>query len=131
MTTPCFNILNHQKKATSVCHLKQIHQQHLSDQKYLPQPGAAKTLEIRLGTDLLQDILLLRIPPLLFLEKRKLENDVDYKINKLSSEPSFSRKGLAQNRVKYDGNFSVQLDSTRPGISASHASNNSAQVCPL
>ena len=43
---------------------------------------------MRLGTDLQEDILLLRILPLLFPEKRKLENDVDHKINKLSPEPS-------------------------------------------
>ena len=37
--------------------------------------------------------LALRIPPLLLLEKRKLGNDVDYKIDKLSPEPSCSRQG--------------------------------------
>ena len=37
--------------------------------------------------------LALRIPPLPFLEKRKLGNDVDYKIDKLSPEPSCSRQG--------------------------------------
>ena len=58
------------------------------DQKYLPQPCAAKTLKMRLGTDLQQDILLLRIPPLLFMDKGKLENDVYHKINKLSPKPS-------------------------------------------
>lgn len=36
-------------------------------------------------------ILLLRIPPLLFVEKGKLENDVDHKINKLSPEPCVSK----------------------------------------
>ena len=48
-------------------------------------------LIMRLGTDLPQDILLLGIPPLLVMEKRKLENDVDLKINKLSLEPSVSK----------------------------------------
>ena len=57
-------------------------------QKYLPQPCAAKTLKMRLGTDLQQDILLLRIPLLLFMDKGKLKNDVYHKINKLSPNPS-------------------------------------------
>ena len=63
----------------------------LSDQKYLPQPCAAKTLKMRLGTDLPQDILLLRIPPLPFVEKRKLGNDVDRKIINSIPELSLSK----------------------------------------
>ena len=46
---------------------------------------------MRLGTELQQDILLLRIPPLLLLEKKELENDVDHKINKLNLEMSVSK----------------------------------------
>ena len=66
---------------------------------------------MRLGTDLQEDIRLLRIPPILFPEKRKLENDVDHKINKLSPEPSVSEYGSALNRVKYHDNLCV-LDSS-------------------
>ena len=63
----------------------------IKNQKYLPQTCAAETLKMRLGRDLQQDILLLRIPPLLFMEKGKLENDVDHKINKLCPEPGVSK----------------------------------------
>ena len=79
------------EKTKSVYHPKQMHQQRLSDQKYLSQPCAAKTLKMQLRTNLQQDILLLTIPPLLFSEKRKLEHDVDHKINKLSPEASVSK----------------------------------------
>ena len=77
---------------------------------------------MQLGTDLKQDILLLRFPPLLFREKRKFKNDVDHKTKKLSLEPRFSKSALAPNGVKYHRNLWV-LDSSRPGISASHTSN--------
>ena len=88
MTTPCVNVPG---KTKSVYQPKQIHQQRLSDQKYLPQTCAAKTLKMRLATDLKQYILLLRIRLLLFMEKGKPQNDVDHKINKLSPEPSVSK----------------------------------------
>ena len=107
---PCFKILKHQKKRPASTTQSNIYRKRLRD----------KTSKCDLEQTSCRTFFF--SGSLLFLERRKLGNDVNHKINQLNSEPGFSKQGLALNSI---------LDSPWRGISAGHASNNSAQVFPL
>ena len=91
---------------------KQIFKQRLADKK-IPITALcyekAKNAK-RLGAQLVQDNLALRILPLLFREKRRIGNDVDPKIDKQPRAKLFEA-GLALNRIKDHDNLWV-LDSS-------------------